>query len=246
MAQKYLRLDEFLREKGYFETRSKAQAAILAGMVSLDGKIFDKPGYKVNQNQNQNHQIQIKEQQKYVSRGAYKLQAAHQAWNIDFESKIIMDIGSSTGGFCDYALQAGAKHLIAIDVGKAQLDYKLRQDPRLQVFEQTDFRNFDPKQSPSPDLILIDVSFISILAILKRIKELQWKIPIIALFKPQFEASKSIMDKCKGVIKDSKIREKILQEKIPQINDLGFILQAQLESPIKGAKGNIEYLFLLV
>lgn len=266
MLGKRERLDKLLLELGFFSSREKAQSAIMAALIKIDEQLVTKPGTLFNkQNFLKNYStdknfIQIADSlEKYVSRGAYKLQEAYTAWDLNFDQKTVLDIGASTGGFTDFCLQAGAKSVIAIDVGKGQLHYKLQKDPRVLNLEETNFKTFDPNQLDKVikiDFVVIDVSFISLLTILKKLKSLMEaseskfyfsdSLLIIALLKPQFEAGKEIMDKCKGVIKDPQIREQVKTQSCTGIEELGFRIDATIESPITGAKGNIEYLLLLV
>lgn len=186
----------------------------------------------------------------YVSRGAEKLKAAYEAFNLNFENLITMDIGASTGGFTDFMLQNGAKKVIAIDVGKGQLDFKLQKDARVINLEGKNFRYIKITElgleNEFISFISCDLSFISIEKILDKILEILKNYPertgIVFLIKPQFEAGKKIVDKCKGVIKDPNIREEVLKKTLEKISSKGFEYQRHIESPIKGAKGNIEYL----
>lgn len=239
--------------------------------VKIAGKVLNKSGEQIDETSfyqeleiNPDY-IEVEEKLlPYVSRGALKLKAAHENFGLDFRDKLILDIGASTGGFTDYALQNGAKQVIALDVGKGQLHYKLREDTRVVNLEETNFRDWDyqslqddSKAIQYIDLVVIDVSFISLLTILQRLKEISGllccrthcnddKLQVIALLKPQFEAGKTIMDKCKGIIRDEAVRAKVVMETKAKIEALGYEIKSELESPIKGAKGNIEYLLELV
>ncbi len=238
--------------------------------VSIAGKLLNKAGEQINEEkfyaELELNPEYIKVDDKllpYVSRGAFKLKAAHEAWGLDFKDKLILDIGASTGGFTDYALQSGAARVIALDVGKGQLHYKLQQDPRVINLEGVNFKAVESLPSlmeissviarrAQPDvaiqslgLVVIDVSFISLITILEKLKFLivdPVPVQIIALIKPQFEAGKEIMDKCQGVIKDEAVRKSVLDRVLGQIDELGYKRQGLIESPIKGAKGNVEYL----
>lgn len=186
----------------------------------------------------------------YVSRGAFKLKQAQENFALDFNQKIVLDIGASTGGFTDFSLQNGAEKIYAIDVGKGQLDYKLRNNDRVVNLEETNFRHIGPDIFKEKiDAVVIDVSFISLVTIIKKLYELKTSLAqdffIVALIKPQFEAGKEIMDKCKGVIKDEKIRVSVLNKTLEKLREIGFKLSEPIESPIKGAKGNIEFLVLI-
>ena len=253
MAKSKIRLDKLLLDLGYFDSRAKAQTCIMMNGVKIGGKILNKAGEQIDESAfyqdfeaNPEHIELADKLLPYVSRGAFKLKAAHENFDLDFKDKFVLDIGASTGGFTDYALQNGAKQVIALDVGKGQLHYKLREDPRVINLEGTNFRDWQAIET-KPDLITIDVSFISLITILDRIKELYGvDMKVIALLKPQFEAGKTIMDKCKGVIRDEKIRTEVFSQTKEKIQALGYQIKSELESPVKGAKGNIEYLLELV
>lgn len=260
-----IRIDKLLVDLGLFESRERATTCIMSNGVKVDGQVINKPGHQINQEvfhrnleENPNYLEVHDKMNEFVSRGAYKLKAAHEAWGLDFTDKTILDIGASTGGFTDYALKHGAKKSIAIDVGQGQLHYKLRQDPRVLNFEETNFRSieasfFEPLLKDSLiSFVVIDVSFISLITILAKLKELSCQanlfepgMKVIALIKPQFEAGKKIMDKCAGVIKDPEICKSVLEKTISEIQALDFKVEGQIESPIHGAKGNVEYLACL-
>jgi len=242
------RLDILIFDKSLVDSREKAQRLIMAGLVLVNGEKETKPGSKFDEKV----KIEISEVPRYVSRGAEKLEQAYKEFKIDFKNKIVADIGSSTGGFTDFALQHGAKKVYAIDVGKGQLDWKLRQDPRVVVMEGVNFRYL--KELPERiDMFLVDVAFISLKKILPVIKSIKYKVLsikgkekiIVALFKPQFEAGKDIADKTKGIIKDPKIHQKLLEDFRKWCEENGFEVLGETESPIKGAKGNAEFLFYL-
>jgi 23S rRNA (cytidine1920-2'-O)/16S rRNA (cytidine1409-2'-O)-methyltransferase len=271
MAKLKLRLDKLLMDLAFFDSRQKAQTCIMMNGVKIDGRVINKAGQQIDQEsfyeayeQNPNY-IEVEDKMlPYVSRGAFKMKAAHEAFDLDFTDKVILDIGASTGGFTDYALQNGAKQSIAIDVGKGQLHYKLQNDPRVINLEETNFRDFSSLRAlekgvaiQSIDMVVIDVSFISLVTILQHLTTLLNGLPrscgarndelvIIALLKPQFEAGKTIMDKCRGVIRDEKIRQEVFATTIAKIKALGYEIQSEIESPVKGAKGNIEYLLNLI
>jgi 23S rRNA (cytidine1920-2'-O)/16S rRNA (cytidine1409-2'-O)-methyltransferase len=264
-----VRLDQLLVDLGFFESRNKASTCIMSNGVKLSGKLLNKPGHQINPSKfyreyETNPKIlEVNDTMlEYVSRGAYKLKAADEAWRLDFTNKAVMDIGASTGGFTEYVLKQGAKQVIAIDVGKGQLHYKLRNDSRVINLEETNFRNIELQtinrhweRSEAIFQVVIDVSFISLITILEKLKSLiqddkekkyfDPNLQIIALIKPQFEAGKEIMDKCQGVLKDSQIRDQVLHTTSSKIQELGFKQKGLIESPIHGAKGNIEYLALL-
>jgi 23S rRNA (cytidine1920-2'-O)/16S rRNA (cytidine1409-2'-O)-methyltransferase len=235
------RLDLLIVERGLAESRTKAQALIMAGQVSVDGKAADKAGLLIEESSD----IEVEELYPYVSRGASKLEKAFYGFNLDFKDKVIMDIGSSTGGFTDFVLQNGAKKVFAVDVGRGQLAQKIREDSRVVVMEKTDFRNITDL-SEKIDYFLCDVSFISIRHILPHILTLQNKeVEVIALVKPQFEAGVKYVTQGKGVIKSEQKRQEIVEAIKEFAQDLGYKVAGLAESPITGAKGNIEYLIYL-
>jgi len=221
-------------------TRAKAQALLMAGQVFIKDKRIDKAGTLVDSKSI----IKIKKLFPYVSRGALKIKEATEKFNISFKDRVVCDVGSSTGGFSDFALQEGAKKIYAIDTGKGQLAQKIRQDKRVVVMEQTNIR--DIYNLPEKiDIFLVDVSFISLKKVLPQLQKIEDDAPIIALVKPQFEVGKEIADKYKGVIKDPKIQQEVIIEIKDFARNLGYQLSGEIESPITGAKGNKEYLIYL-
>lgn len=237
------RLDNFLVTKGYFETRSKAQAAIMAGNILVNEQKIDKPGTQIKED------AKIREIGKklpYVSRGGLKLEKALKRFNIEIENKIFADIGASTGGFTDCALQNGAQKVYAVDVGYGQLAWKLRTDERVINMERTNARTLDENTLDDEiDIATIDVAFISLSKILPSIlKILAPNGCIIALIKPQFEAGKENVGK-KGVVRDPKIHEIVINNIIDMSINIGFFVSGIEYSPVKGPEGNIEYLLYL-
>lgn len=250
-------------ELGFFDSKQKAQSCIMTNGVSINGKLVNKPGFQINYSkflehyQNDSEYIKVADKfLAYVSRGAYKLQTAAKKYNLNFSNKIVLDIGASTGGFCDFVLQHEAQKVIALDVGKGQLHYKLQQDTRVLNLEEINFRFWQMQELGEDcqiDMVLCDVSFISILIILERLKEListkpnkfNANLEIIFLLKPQFEAGKKIMDKCQGVLKDEKLIQEICDQSCQAINKLGFQVLDICPSELKGAKGNQEFLLNL-
>ncbi|MCF6137844.1 TlyA family RNA methyltransferase [Pseudalkalibacillus berkeleyi] len=238
------RLDILLVERGLIETREKAKRAIMAGLVFSEQERLDKPGQKVD--------VEVPIELKgnpipYVSRGGLKLEKALHSFNFDLNDKIMIDIGSSTGGFTDCALQNGAKFVYAVDVGYNQLAWKLRNDPRVQVMERTNFRYSKPEDFSKglPHVATIDVSFISLKLILPVLKEiLLTGGRVVALVKPQFEAGKEEVGK-KGIIRDKKVHQAVI-EKITQFShETGYHVIDCTHSPIRGGEGNIEFLLHL-
>ena len=242
------RLDEVLVEKGLVENRSKARALILAGKVRLDGEFAQKAGQVVSGLSN----IELIEGNRFVGRGGLKLEGALnyfdlQAWINEITDPIALDIGASTGGFTDCLLQNGIKRVHAIDVGYGQLDWKLRNDPRVKVYEQVNIRYLEPKTlGEKVHLITIDVSFISILKFLKRLPTfLEKNGKILALVKPQFEAKPKEVGKG-GVIRDPEIQQEVFQRFLTEAKKQGFEFLGEYPSPVLGAKGNQEIFCLLI
>lgn len=235
-----MRLDKYLQEMGFFPSREKASQAIKEKRVLVDNKICQKHSFDV-----QNQTVNVLKEKEYVSRGAYKLLKAVETFDIDFKEKIVLDIGSSTGGFTQVALEKGAKKVYALDVGKDELAPILRQNSNVVSYENTDFREVDKALLPDVEIVIGDVSFISLRHIFPKIKQLFGAIEIVMLFKPQFECGNEIARKYKGVIKNRAIHKKLLKDFIEYIKGLGFIVSGLTFSSIKGKSGNIEYLFHL-
>jgi 23S rRNA (cytidine1920-2'-O)/16S rRNA (cytidine1409-2'-O)-methyltransferase len=235
------RLDVLLVEQGYFDSREKAKAAIMAGLVFADEERIDKAGTKISRSA----AIKVKGAlHPYVSRGGLKLEKALRYFGIDVTGAAMMDIGASTGGFTDCALQHGAVYVYAIDVGYNQLDWSIRSDERVNVMERTNFRFLKPEdlQGPKPNFATIDVSFISLKIILPPLKAIMGiEGEVIALIKPQFEAGREKVGKS-GVIRDSSVHQEVLQEIIHFAAGAGFKLKGLTYSPITGGEGNIEFL----
>jgi len=238
------RLDVLLVERGLFETREKAKAAVMAGLVSVAGERCDKPGTKLAEDV----AITVKgELHPYVSRGGLKLEKALRTFEIDLTGKVMMDIGASTGGFTDCALQHGARKVYAIDVGYGQLAWSLRQDERVVVMERTNFRHLDPEQFPheAPDAASIDVSFISLKLILPVLHRfLKPGGDVVALVKPQFEAGKEHVGK-NGIVREPETHVRVLQEIGSFAASIGLQVKGVSFSPITGGEGNIEFLLHL-
>ena len=241
--QKKIRLDTYLVEKGFFESRAKAQASIMAGQVLVDEQKIDKPGTAVKEGAT----IRLLgDQLKYVSRGGLKLEKALQVFPVKVEGKVMADIGASTGGFTDCALQNGATKVYAVDVGYGQLAWKLRSDPRVVNMERTNARALDETSLPElVDAVSIDVAFISLEKIRPAVKKiLKPKGFVIALIKPQFEAGKEHIGK-KGVVKDPEVHKEVIHRIIRFAKAEGWSIGGLDFSPVKGPEGNIEYLLYL-
>lgn len=233
------RIDIVLVKRGIAESRNIARNLIKEGKILVDGEKILKPSNKVNFSSN----IEILERPKYVSRGGLKLEKAIAEFNIDPQGLVVIDVGSSTGGFTDCLLQKGAKHIYSVDVGKNQLAEKLREDKRVSVYEKTDIRNLETLPEKA-DLITVDVSFISLRLVLPHLKKfLKQNGKIIALLKPQFEAGPGKTKK--GVIKEEKLREEIIENMKKFAEENSYKIKKIIESPLKGASGNIEYFLYL-
>ncbi|WP_078545839.1 TlyA family RNA methyltransferase [Litchfieldia alkalitelluris] len=241
MGTKKERLDVILVERGLIETREKAKRTIMAGLVYSNEERLDKPGEKVDR------EIPLTIKGKvmpYVSRGGLKLEKALQEFELTITDKILIDIGSSTGGFTDCALQNGAKLSYALDVGYNQLAWKLRQDERVVVMERTNFRYVKPEdfQEGLPTFASIDVSFISLKLILPVLKTIL--VPnsdVVALIKPQFEAGREQVGK-KGIVRDPKVHEQVINKIVDFAIAEGYDCVNLSFSPITGGDGNIEFL----
>jgi len=237
------RLDSLLAEKGFFPSRERAKTAIMAGIVLVDGEKIDKAGTKVDIDA----EIRIiGSDLKYVSRGGLKLEKAIEEFSLDLTGQKVLDVGASTGGFTDCALQHGAEKVYAVDVGYGQLDWKLRQDHRVIVLERTNARYLSPSHIPEQvDLITIDASFISLDKIIPAVKIfLKETGSILALIKPQFEAGREKVGK-KGVVRDPKIHQDVIAHVIKNAEENNLFCWGLTYSPITGPEGNIEYLVLL-
>lgn len=245
MAEKVAkkRLDTLVFELGFTESREKAKAVIMAGLVYVNNQKADKPGASYPENID----IQVRERGiKYVSRGGLKLEKAITAFNLDLKEKTTMDIGASTGGFTDCMLQNGAKKVYSIDVGYGQLAWKLRNNPRVINLERTNIRYVTKEIVPDEiDFFSVDVSFISLKLVLPTARELMANgAKAVCLIKPQFEAGRDKVGK-KGVVRDEKVHRDVIVDIINFCLNNGFsVLQLDF-SPIKGPEGNIEYLIYI-
>ncbi len=239
------RLDCLLVRRGLFESREKAQRAIMAGGVRVGEKMVDKAGTRVAEDV----EITLREKSRYVGRGGFKLEAALRHFAIDPTGKTALDIGASTGGFTDCLLQHGAARVYALDVGHSQLDWKIRSDPRVVVHEKVNARHLSPDFFPERiDLCVIDVSFISLTLILPPIFAL---LPpegvVLALIKPQFELGKEEVDLGRGVVRDPEAQQRAVAKIEAFVRGpLGKRWQGVIESPILGGDGNREFLACLL
>lgn len=232
------RLDHLLVQKQLVPTRSQAESYIRLGQVKVNGKVVKKPGYFANENAT----IEFGVKTQYVSRAALKLASVAVTLQLDFKGKMVLDVGSSTGGFTDYALQHGARTVIAVDVGTDQLHPKLREDSRVELHEKTDIRSF--KTDIKADIAVIDVSFISLTQVLENVADLIEKNgQIVAMLKPQFEAGKDQLNK--GVVKNSAQRREILQKFERWCRENHYVILKKSDSAVAGEKGNLERFYLL-
>ena len=235
------RLDVLLVERGLAETRTKAQAVIMSGLVYVAGQKADKPGMSFEESA----EIEVRGATcPYVSRGGLKLEKALRDFGVDPIGYVCSDSGASTGGFTDCLLQQGAKKVFAIDVGYGQLDWKIRSDPRVVVMERTNVRYVTPEQLGEPlDLSVVDVSFISLRIVLPVIKTFlkEQSGQVLCLIKPQFEAGKDKVGK-KGVVRDPAVHKEVLDDFVALTKEIGFKILGLTFSPVKGPEGNIEFL----
>ncbi len=240
MSESKERLDIFIYKKGFVGSRKISSDLIKAGKVFVNGVVVTKPSKEIDINS----EIEISELPKYVSRAGLKLEKALDTFDIDVENKVALDIGSSTGGFTDCLLQRNIQKVYAVDVGTDQLHDKIKNDERVVSMEKTDIRNIDSLPEKI-DLVVIDVSFISLELILPSVRKfLKNNGEVVVLVKPQFEVGKEKIGKG-GIVKNEKDKIEVL-EKIKKVCDgLNFKIEGQIESPIKGGDGNVEYLLYL-
>jgi len=229
-----MRLDEYLVKKNFVKSRNKAKELIKSGNVKVNDRIVTKPSFDVK-----NEKIEIL-QKVYVSRAAWKLKNYLEKYSISFKNKNVLDIGASTGGFSEISIEKGAKKVVAVDVGSNQLDEKLRKNSKIISFENTDFRDFNYPEKF--DVIVSDVSFISLNKIISKIDEFAKK-DIILLFKPQFEVGKEAKRNKKGVVLDEKAIKKAREKFEKNCKNLGWKLIRSEKSSVQGKEGNIEYIY---
>lgn len=237
------RLDVTLVENGMFPSREKAKAAVMEGLIYVDGAISDKPGAQIDEGA----EITVKGGLcPYVGRGGLKLEKALGEWDIDLNGKICMDMGASTGGFTDCMLMNGAAKVYSIDVGYGQLAWKLRNDPRVVNMEKTNIRYLDTDLIEEPvDFISIDVSFISLSHMFPVARKvIAGDGEIVALIKPQFEAGREQVGK-NGVVRDLSVRKEVIEKVIGYAENCGFSACGLSYSPVTGAKGNVEFLLYI-
>ncbi|MBH1980587.1 TlyA family RNA methyltransferase [Candidatus Saccharibacteria bacterium] len=232
------RLDAYLALRKLVPTRSQAESAIRLGDVTVNSRVVTKPGTFIGEKD----VVKLNETERYVSRAGLKLASVAKLLGVDFRGRTVLDVGSSTGGFTDYALQHGATKVWAVDVGTKQLHPSLRGDKRIRLHEKTDIRDF--KLHSTPDIVVMDVSFISLREILPHIAEnlSNNDTQIVAMLKPQFEAGRDQVNK--GVIKNDAVRRQILRD-FEDWSRKFFVVQDKRDSEVAGAKGNRERFYLL-
>lgn len=236
-----VRLDQLLVQRGLAASREKAQRLILAGAVTVNGVRADKPGHTVADAAET--LLEVAASERFVSRGGLKLEKAFEVFGLDARGRVCLDVGASTGGFTDCLLQHGAARVYAVDVGKGQLDWKLRNDPRVVVREGVNARYLKPGDLPEPvSFAVADVSFISLTKILPAVTSLLEAGDLVTLIKPQFEAGPGQVGKG-GVVRDPAVRAQVVEEVRRSGSGLpGLAWQGVCESPIRGPAGNIEFL----
>ena len=244
MAKKE-RLDKVLVDLGYFETKSKAASAILAGNVMIGTEVITKAGYQLDPNKEYDFNVKS---MPFVSRGGFKLKKALESFDVEVKDRICLDAGASTGGFTDCLLQNGAKFVYAADVGYGQLDWKIRSSNQVKTIEKTNLRtckfsDIYTENEPVADLLVSDLSFISLEKIVPNLKTLMNKDfhEMICLIKPQFEAGKDFVEKG-GVVRDKKVHIDVIQNVINCVKNMDYTIKGLTYSSIKGPAGNIEYL----
>ena len=239
------RLDLILVEREIFETRERAKREIMAGNVLVNEKVETKAGTMFKDTEDLI--IRVKDRLKYVSRGGLKLEKAIKVWNLDFKDKLVLDIGASTGGFTDCALQNGAKSVYAKDVGTNQLDWKLRNDERVVSLEEKHIKDLEIEdlENNKVDFIVIDVSFISLTKVIGYFDRfLKENSQVIMLIKPQFEVGKEKIGR-NGIVENEEYHNEAIKKIINFIKNLGYELLGVEDSPIKGTKGNKEFLMII-
>lgn len=232
------RLDVELPKRGLVASRSQAESYIRLGKVTVNGRVATKAGQLVSESD----KLLLTADEQYVSRAALKLKSAAESFGLEFRGKTILDVGSSTGGFTQYALQHGAKRVVAVDVGTNQLHPSLREDARIELHEKTDIRDFHTAEPI--DIIVGDVSFISLREVLPHVRSLMsTHTQLVAMVKPQFEAGQDSL-KHKGVIKNDRMRRDILKSFEGWAHKY-FVIDAKVDSTVPGSKGNVERFYLM-
>ena len=237
-----MRLDQELVSRGFFPSRERARRAVMAGSVQVGGRRVDKPGVAIAATA----EISVlAKKEPFVSRAGRKLAAALDHFDLDPSGAVCLDVGASTGGFCDCLLQRGAARVYALDVGYGQLDFGLRQDPRVVVMERTNARYLqEDALTEECDLVTVDVSFISLLKVVPAlIPHLKADGHLLTLVKPQFEAPRGSVGKG-GILRDQRLRQEVVEQRTQQIAALGFVAIGVIDSPVSGVGGNVEALAL--
>lgn len=233
-----MRLDQLLTQRALYPSREKARRAVMAGQVEVAGQVVDKPATAVDEDV----QVTIREREPFVSRAGRKLAAALDRFHLDPAGLVCLDVGASTGGFTDCLLQRGARRVYALDVGYGQLDYRLRQDPRVVVMERINARHLAPDALPEPcDLITMDVSFISLVkvvpALLAHVARPDGR--LLPMIKPQFEAGRRQVGKG-GIVRDETVRREVIERTVESLEGLGLELLGSADSELAGVGGNRE------
>lgn len=235
-----LRLDVLLADQGLFPSREAARRAVMAGLVSVNAELVDKPGTSVHSDS----VLRVaRPEHDFVSRGGLKLERALQQFSVDLSGQVVVDVGASTGGFTDCALRHGASRVYAVDVGYGQLDWRLRNDARVVVMERTNFRHVDVERFvPRPSVAVMDVSFISTRLLLPKLIELLTdRADIVSLIKPQFEAGRDKVGKG-GIVRDPQVHLQVLHNLLLFLPSIGLQCLGLDYSPVTGGDGNLEYL----
>lgn len=230
------RADKVLASRGLAESSKRAQALIMAGLVFSGKQRIEKPGQMIASDR----ELTLKEKIPYVSRGGLKLAEALEVFEIPIQNKVAADLGASTGGFTDCLLQKGAKKVYAVDVDISQLDWHLKEDPRVVCIEKNARYLTKDDFAPAPDIVTTDLSFISVLKVLPAVKEFLGNGQLLSLIKPQFEARKEQVGR-KGIVRDAAIHEEVLTGTIAEAHKMGFVTRGVIQSPIRGQKGNREF-----
>jgi 23S rRNA (cytidine1920-2'-O)/16S rRNA (cytidine1409-2'-O)-methyltransferase len=234
-----IRLDMLLVKKKMFKTRTKAQEAIKTGAIFCNEKKITKPGSSVPIDS----KIEIKgKTNEYVSRGGLKLEKAIDVFGLNLKDKTLIDIGSSTGGFTDVALKNKVKKVIAIDVGRNQMVEELKNNDKVFLYEDQDFRTIENSLINDAEIATIDVSFISVVLLLNKLSSIENLTEVVCLIKPQFEAGKKMVKKHRGIVLNKDLHIKIVKKTIEEFHEFNFTLKDFTASPIRGGSGNIEYL----
>jgi len=236
-----MRLDQLLAARGLFASREQARRAVMAGEIRVAGQVVDKPGAAVADDA----PIEITARPPFVSRGGLKLAAALDRFDVDVTNLVCLDVGASTGGFTDCLLQRGAARVYALDVGRGQLEWRLRQDPRVIPLEGINARHLAADALPEQcDLVTVDVSFISLLKVVPALlPHLRPGGLLLTLVKPQFEAGRAAVGKG-GIVRDEAVRRQVIDQRTAQLAALGLQPRGLMDSPVAGAEGNVEALAL--